>query len=61
MQKDPIKKQEVLDSPKYLKYSSALAYKSGLDRNDGELLSEIDKRAQNKMSEFFIGHKDNLN
>jgi hypothetical protein len=53
MQKDDAKKIEVLNSPKYLRFSAALSYKAGLDRNDKILLDIIDSRTQEKMIEYF--------
>jgi predicted MPP superfamily phosphohydrolase len=56
MQKDDAKKKEILDSPRYLRFADALAYKAGLDRNDKMLLDAIDQRTTEKMQEFFDKH-----
>jgi len=56
MQKDSRRKEEILHSKEYLRYSAALAYKAGLDRNDIELLSVIDKRTQENIKEYYEKH-----
>lgn len=44
MQKEKAKMYEILNRPDYLRYETAIGYKAGLDRNDSELLKEIDLR-----------------
>lgn len=56
MQKNRSVLDTILDDPKYLKFSTAFAYKAGLDRNDKKLLETIDGRVQIKMKEFFNKH-----
>jgi predicted phosphodiesterase len=56
MQKDNIKKINILNSSKYIRFSSALAYKSGLDRNDVELLDIIHKKTQTQFADFLEKH-----
>lgn len=45
MEKDDARREFVLGRSDYLRYSTALAYKAGLSRNDRSLLVEIDRRA----------------
>lgn len=52
MEKDEVRKQIVLKRSDYLRFSTALAYKAGLSRNDGNLLAEIDSRAANAFKIF---------
>jgi len=52
MEKDEARKQIVLNRPDYLRFATALAYKAGLSRNDGNLLAEIDSRASHAFREF---------
>ncbi|MFA5324498.1 MAG: metallophosphoesterase, partial [Smithella sp.] len=51
--KDEVK-QEILSLPYYLKYSTALAYKAGLSRNDDNLLKTIDDRASIVMKDLVL-------
>ena len=44
MQNNVDYKNYILDDKYYLKYSTALAYKAGLDRNDNDLLNTISER-----------------
>ena len=52
MQKDAQVKSEILESPGYLRYSVALSYKAGLDRNDLELMQEVDRRTQEAFADL---------